>query len=277
MKTPTREEFERKTRPFLWGIGHLISLAELYHLTRVRLRETARPVLCAFSAFLYASLLTILFDLGWFAVNPAMLRLAEDFRILSACVFAGMAVLVFIAGILHIGETQEDTASPGKIFAADLASGLILCLFAAGSILISNRICDSFSLTGRLTNLLVNLDPGHVLRDLHRLEDIVEGEWKWLAVLFLLNAMIFSGTVYLTDSTESVTNRSGRMVFGLVLFGILADAILILLGMLILPGGQLHGLIPSSILGSTPLLILIFLLVMAGLAAVLYLRRREQI
>lgn len=277
MRTPTREEFERKTRPYLWGFGHLISLAELYHLTKMRLRENARPVLYAFSAFFYASLLSILFSRERLCVSPAMMRLAEEFRILSACVFAGMAVLVFLAGLCRIGERGSEGACPGKRFAADLAGGVILCLFAAGSILVSYRICDSFSLTGRLSTHLLSAEPVHLIRDLFRLEDIVEGEWKWVAVLVLLNALIFGGTMFLAENGAGAHVRAPGKILGLVIFGVLADLILIFLGMLILPEGPLNGLIPKNILSSTPLLLLIVLLVMTGLAAVLYRKRRERI
>lgn len=277
MRTPTREEFERKTRPYLRGFGLLISLAELYHLTKVRLRESARPVLYAFSAFFYASLLSILFSRERLTVSPAMMRLAEEFRILSACVFAGMAVLAFLAGLCRIGARDSEGASPGKSFAADLLAGVALCLFAAGSILISYRICDSFSLTGRLSMHLLSTEPVHLIRDLFRLEDIVEGEWKWVAVLLLLNALIFSGTMFLAENGADARVRIPGKILGLITFGILADLLLVLLGMLILPDGPLNGLIPSPVLKSTPLLILIFLFGMTALAAVLYRKRRERI
>lgn len=153
----------------------------------------------------------------------------------------------------------------------------MLCLFAAGSVLLSYRVCDSFSLTGRLSMHLLAAEPVHLIRDLFRLEDIVEGEWKWVAVLMLLNALIFSGTMFLSESGAGASGRAHGKVLGLIVFGILADLILILLGMLILPGGPLSGLMPQNILGSTPLLILIFLLVMTGLAAALYRKRRKRI
>lgn len=277
MKTPTREEFERKTRPYLRGFALVIAFAELYHLTKMRLRETARPVLYAFSAFFYASLLSILFSLERITVSSEMMRLAEEFRILSACVFAGMAVLAFLAGLCRLGERKSHAASSGKLFAADLFCGVALCLFAAGSVLLSYRICDSFSLTGRLSTHLINAEPVHLIRDLFRLEDIVEGQWKWVAVLLLLNALIFSGTMFLSENGAGGSGRAPGKILGLIVFGILADLILILLGMLILPGGPLNGLIPSPVLKSTPLLILIFLLGMTALAAVLYRKRRERI